>query len=147
MCLYAEQNWYVPICRTELICAYMQNRTDMCLYAEQNWYVAISRTELICAYMQNRTDMCLYAEQKLLETEDTEVQRGLFQRGSLSPPLLCIGLSPLTEQLNKLSTGQLGRLEADGQNGGRYHRQGWWYREGWWSREGSKYVWLSNVIL
>jgi hypothetical protein len=44
-------------------------------------------------------------EQRPTETEDIEIQRGIFQGDSLSPLLFCISLIPFTEQLNKLKTG------------------------------------------
>jgi len=40
-----------------------------------------------------------------METEDLEIQCGMFQVHTLSPLLFCISLIPLTEKLNKLSTG------------------------------------------
>ena len=46
-----------------------------------------------------KTRMCLHAENKLIETEDIKIQCGIFQGDSLSPPLFCICLIPLTEQL------------------------------------------------
>jgi hypothetical protein len=52
-----------------------------------------------------RTHMCLHAENELIETEDIEIQCGIFQGDSLSPLLFCICLIPLTEQLNRLNTG------------------------------------------
>jgi hypothetical protein len=52
-----------------------------------------------------RTCMRLHAENKLIETEDTRIQCGIFQEDSLSPLLFYICLFPLTEQLNKLNTG------------------------------------------
>ena len=52
-----------------------------------------------------KTRMCLHAENKLKETEDIKIQCGIFQGDSLSPPLFCICLIPLTEQLNRLNTG------------------------------------------
>jgi hypothetical protein len=48
--------------------------------------------------------MHLHTENKLTETEDTEIQCGVFQEDSLSPLLFCICLIPLTEQLNRLNT-------------------------------------------
>jgi hypothetical protein len=52
-----------------------------------------------------RTRMRLHTENMLTETEDTEIQHGIFQGDSLSPLLFCICLIPLTEQLNRLNTG------------------------------------------
>jgi hypothetical protein len=49
--------------------------------------------------------MCLHAEIKPIETDDIKIQCGIFQEDSLSPPLFCICLLPLTEQLNELNTG------------------------------------------
>jgi hypothetical protein len=47
--------------------------------------------------------VCLHAENKLIETEDIEIQFGIFQGDLLSPLLFCICLIPLTEQLNRLN--------------------------------------------
>ena len=52
-----------------------------------------------------KTRMCLHAENKLIETEDINIQSGIFQGDSLSPLLFSICLIPLTEQLNRLNTG------------------------------------------
>jgi hypothetical protein len=52
-----------------------------------------------------KTNRHLYAEKKLIETEDIEIQCGIFQGDSLSPLLFCISLIPFKEQLNKLNTG------------------------------------------
>jgi len=49
--------------------------------------------------------MHLRTEGKIIETEEIEIQHGIFQEDSLSPPLYCISLIPLTQQLNKLNTG------------------------------------------
>jgi hypothetical protein len=49
--------------------------------------------------------MCIYTESKLIDTEEREIQCGIFQGDSLSPLLFCICLIPLTEQLNRLNTG------------------------------------------
>ena len=46
----------------------------------------------------------LCTEKKLIETEDTEKQRVIFQGGSLSLLLFCISYISLTEQLKKLNT-------------------------------------------
>ena len=53
-----------------------------------------------------KTSMRLHTEWKIIETEDLEIQRGIFQGNSLSPLLFCISLIPFTEQLNKLNTGR-----------------------------------------
>jgi len=52
-----------------------------------------------------KTSMHLHTEGKITETEDLEIQHGIFQGDSLTPLLFCISLIPLTEQLNKLNTG------------------------------------------
>jgi hypothetical protein len=52
-----------------------------------------------------KTSFRLRTEGKIIETEDLEIQHGIFQEDSLSPPLYCISLIPLTQQLNKLNTG------------------------------------------
>ena len=52
-----------------------------------------------------KASMHLHTEGKLKETEDTEIQCGIFQGDSLSPPLFCINLILLTQWLNKLNTG------------------------------------------
>jgi hypothetical protein len=52
-----------------------------------------------------RTYMRLHAENKVIETEDIQIQCGIFQGDSLSPLLFCICLIPLTEQLKRLNTG------------------------------------------
>jgi hypothetical protein len=52
-----------------------------------------------------RTRMRLDAENKLIETEDINLQCGIFQGDSISPLLFCICLIPLTQQLNMLNTG------------------------------------------
>ena len=49
--------------------------------------------------------MRLHTENKLIGTEDIKIQFGIFQGDSLSPLLVCICLTPLTEQLNRLNTG------------------------------------------
>jgi len=46
----------------------------------------------------------LCTERKLVETEDTEKQRGIFQGGSLSLLLFSTSYISLTEQLKKLNT-------------------------------------------
>jgi hypothetical protein len=63
----------------------------------------ISFTKKIMSHW--RTRMCTCTENKLIETEEIEIQCGIFQGDSLSPLLLCISLIPLTEQLNRLNTG------------------------------------------
>jgi hypothetical protein len=63
----------------------------------------ISFTKKVMNYW--RTGMRLHTEKKLIETEDIEIQCGIFQGNSLSPLLFCICLIPLTEQLNRLNTG------------------------------------------
>jgi len=62
----------------------------------------ISFTKKIVSYW--KTSMRLHTEGKIIETEDLEIQRGLFPGDSLSPLLFCISLIPITEQLNKLNT-------------------------------------------
>jgi len=49
--------------------------------------------------------MHLHTENKLIETDDTKIQCGIFQGNSLSPLLFYICLISLTEQLNRLNTG------------------------------------------
>ena len=49
--------------------------------------------------------MRLHTEGKITETEDLEIQHGIFHADSLSPLLFSISLIPLTEQINKLNTG------------------------------------------
>jgi hypothetical protein len=51
-----------------------------------------------------RTRMCIHTENKLIETEEIEIQCGIFQGDSLSQLLFCICLILLTEQLNRLNT-------------------------------------------
>lgn len=51
-----------------------------------------------------KTTMHLHTEGKIIDTEDLEIQCGIFQGDSLSPLLFCISLNPLTEQLNKMNT-------------------------------------------
>jgi hypothetical protein len=52
-----------------------------------------------------RTRMCLHTENKLTETEEIEIQCGIFQGDSLSLLLFSISLIHLTEQLNRLNMG------------------------------------------
>jgi hypothetical protein len=49
--------------------------------------------------------MRVHTENKLIETEEVEIQRGIFQGDSSSPLLFWISLIPLTEQLKRLNTG------------------------------------------
>jgi hypothetical protein len=49
--------------------------------------------------------MRVHTENKVIETEQIEIQCGIFQGYSLSPLLFCICLIPVTEQLNRLTTG------------------------------------------
>jgi hypothetical protein len=49
-----------------------------------------------------KTSMCLHTEGEIIETENLEIKRGIFQGDSLSPLIFYISLIPLTEQLNKL---------------------------------------------
>jgi hypothetical protein len=63
----------------------------------------ISFTKKVMSYW--RTHMHLHTENQLTETEDIEIQCGIFQADSLSPLLFCICLIPLTEQVNRLNTG------------------------------------------
>jgi hypothetical protein len=49
--------------------------------------------------------MSIYAVGKLIETEDIEIQCGIFQADSLSPPPFCNSFMPLTDWPNKLNTG------------------------------------------
>jgi hypothetical protein len=51
------------------------------------------------------TSTRLYSEEKLRDTEDVEIQHGIFQGGSLSPLLFCISLIHHREQLNRLNIG------------------------------------------
>jgi hypothetical protein len=51
-----------------------------------------------------RTRMRVHTEYKLIETEEVEIQCGIFQGDALSPLLLRICLIPLTEQLSRLNT-------------------------------------------
>jgi hypothetical protein len=52
-----------------------------------------------------KASMRLHTELTIIETEDLEIQCGIFQGNLLSPLLFCISLIPLTEQLNMLNTG------------------------------------------
>jgi len=49
--------------------------------------------------------MRLYTDLKLIQTEVTEIQFGIFQEHSLSSLFFCIALILLTEQPNKLNRG------------------------------------------
>jgi hypothetical protein len=49
--------------------------------------------------------MRVRTENKIIETEEIEMQCGIFRGDSLSSLLFCICLIPLTEQLNRLNTG------------------------------------------
>jgi len=62
----------------------------------------ISFTKKTVSYW--KTSMCLHTKGKITETEDLEIQRGLFQGDSLSPLLFFISLIPLIQQLNKPNT-------------------------------------------
>ena len=42
-----------------------------------------------------RTSLRLYTDGKVIETEDLEIQREIFQGDSLTPLIICIILSPL----------------------------------------------------
>jgi len=44
-----------------------------------------------------KSSMHLHTEGKITDTEDLEIQCGIFQGNSLSPLLFCISLIPLTE--------------------------------------------------
>jgi hypothetical protein len=49
--------------------------------------------------------MRIHTEGNIKESEDLEIQFGIFQGDSLSSLIFCISLSPLTKELNKLNTG------------------------------------------
>jgi hypothetical protein len=51
-----------------------------------------------------RTRTRIHTENKIIETEEIEIQCGIFQGDSLSALLFCICLIPLTEQLSRLNT-------------------------------------------
>ena len=51
-----------------------------------------------------KTSLYLHTEGKIAETEDLEIQRGIFQGDRLSQLLFCISFITLTEQLNKLNS-------------------------------------------
>jgi hypothetical protein len=63
----------------------------------------ISFTKKIMSHWRKR--MRVHTENKLIEKEQIEIERGIFQGDSLSSLLFCICLIPLTEQLNRLNTG------------------------------------------
>jgi hypothetical protein len=52
-----------------------------------------------------KKSISLYAEEKLIETEEIEIQCGIFEADSQSPLLFCNSFIPLTEQLTKLNRG------------------------------------------
>ena len=52
-----------------------------------------------------KTSMHLLIEGKIIETEDLEIQCGIFHGDLLSPLLFCINLIALTERVNKSNTG------------------------------------------
>ena len=60
----------------------------------------ISFTKKVVIYW--RTRMHLHTENKLVETDDINIQCGIFQGDSLTSLLFCICLIPLTEQLNRV---------------------------------------------
>ena len=51
------------------------------------------------------TSTHLHREQKLIERKDVAIRSGIFQEDPLSPLLICISLTSLTQQLNKLNAG------------------------------------------
>ena len=51
------------------------------------------------------TSMRLHTEGKIIETEDVEIKRKIFQGDAMPPVLLCINIFALTEHLNKLKSG------------------------------------------
>ena len=63
----------------------------------------ISFTKKVMNYW--KTHMSLHAENKLIDTEDIQIQCGIFQGDSISPLLFCICLIPLNEQMNRLNIG------------------------------------------
>jgi hypothetical protein len=63
----------------------------------------ISFANKTTSYWKTSTQVHLHAEEKLIGTEETEIQCGIFQGDSLSPVLFCISLIPLTKQLKKLT--------------------------------------------
>jgi len=63
----------------------------------------ISFTKKVMSYWRAR--MLLHTENKLIETDDINIQSGMFQVDSLSPLVFCISLIPRAKQLNSLKTG------------------------------------------
>ena len=63
----------------------------------------ISFTKKAMSYW--KTSVCLHTKGKITETEDLEIQHGIFEEDSLSPVLFGSSLIPLIEQLNKLNIG------------------------------------------
>jgi endo-1,4-beta-D-glucanase Y len=63
----------------------------------------ISFTKKVMCYWRKR--MHLHTDSKSIETENIEIQCGIFQGDSLSPLLFCSCLIPLIEQLKRLNTG------------------------------------------
>jgi len=51
------------------------------------------------------TGMRLHREGKIIETEDLEIKRKIFQGDELPQLLMCINIFAVTEQLNKLKSG------------------------------------------
>ena len=52
-----------------------------------------------------KTGMRLHTEGKIIETEDLEKKREIFQGDLLTTLIFCISLIPRTEQLYRLNTG------------------------------------------
>jgi hypothetical protein len=63
----------------------------------------ISFTKKIVSNWRKR--MRVHTENKPIETEEIEIQCGIFQGDSLSPLLFCRSKIPLTQQLKRLNTG------------------------------------------